>query len=408
MFKAFALVRNLESHVESLDFGEFTIGRVGLRHNELREGFSSVDVNRDDWIFEKSYAQLPLGPPGSPVGGIPNDIEDILLLLRLYKVGDISFIKLAIIPPSGNRIVQFPYRAMNDLNSYSPLRFNFESNECQPWKEFADGIRESQSWRSNWFGVARRFFLYGGAKEFNPKWDDVDRILDYAALESTLVPEKDYNTQRISRRAAALIAPGDPVQTEEIRKLVNRFYDIRSRIVHGDGLSDENREWLFQNCCQVEFRVRQVLVTAVQKLPPVEEDRRVALAGLYDPTDEDRGNSAFAKFKEIKTAAVRKAIATKVASLAGDGRDMTWHRSAQGVERHRHHRVVPGHENQIQQLLVGAAPGRRPSILTLMTFRVEESMHKTNRPASSPPEPRVGGFPQVVPWRSLYAALTRR
>jgi hypothetical protein len=206
---------------------------------------------------------------------------------------------------------------MNDLNSYSPLRFNVESNECKSWKAFADCIRESQSWGSDWFGVARRFFLYGGAKEFNPKWDDVDRILDYAtALESTLVPEKDYNTQRISRRAAALIAPDDSVQTEEIRKLVKRFYDIRSRIVHGSGLSDENREWLFENCGQVELRVRQVLVTAVQKLPPIEKDRGVALARLFDPTDEDRGISAFEKFKEIKTAEVRKAIAAKIANLA--------------------------------------------------------------------------------------------
>jgi hypothetical protein len=319
MFKAFVLVRNLDSHAEGLDFGEFTISLVGARFKDLRDVFLSVDVNPDDWVFEKSYAQLPPGPPGSPVGSIPNDIEDILLLLRLFKVGDISFIKLAIIQPSGNAIPQFPYRAMNDLNSYSPLRFSVESNECQSWNAFADCIRESQSWRSDWFGVARRFFLYGGAKEFNPKWDDVDRMLDYAtALESTLVPEKDYNTQRMSRRAAALIGPGDSVQTEEVRKLVKRFYDVRSRIVHGSGLSNENREWLFENCGHVELRVRQVLVTAVQELPPGEEDRRVALARLYDPTDEDRGNSAFEKFKEIKTQEVRKAIAAKIANLAGD------------------------------------------------------------------------------------------
>jgi hypothetical protein len=319
MFKACVLVRNLESLAESLDFGEFTIDRVGLRFKELREVFSSVDVNQDDWIFEKSYAPLPPGPPGSPVGSIPNDIEDILLLLRLYKIGDISFIKLAIIPPSGNAIVQFPYRAMNDLNSYSLLRFNVESNECKSWKVFADGIRESQSWRSDWFGVARRFFLYGGAKEFNPKWDDVDRILDYtSALESTLVPEKDYNTRRISRRAATLIAPDNPAEMEVIVRFMKRFYEIRSRIAHGSRLGDENREWLFENCGQVELGVRQVLVAAVQKLPPGEEDRRVALAGLFDPTDEDRGNSAFEKFREIKTAEVRKAIAAKIANLAGD------------------------------------------------------------------------------------------
>lgn len=208
---------------------------------------------------------------------------------------------------------------MNDLNSYSPLPFDVESEECESWNDFADGIRKSQSWSSDWFAAARRFFLCGGAKQFNPKWDDVDRILDYTtALESTLVPEKDYNTRRTSRRAATLIAPDNPAEMEDIVRFMKRFYEIRSRTAHGSRLGDENREWLFENCGQVELRVRQVLVTAVQKLPPGEEDRRAALAGLYDPTDEDRGNSAFEKFKEIKTAEVRKAIAAKIATLAGD------------------------------------------------------------------------------------------
>ena len=46
-----------------------------------------------------------------------------------------------------------------------------------------------------------------------------------------------------------------------------------------------------------------------------EADRRVALAGLYDPTDEDRGSFVFERFIEIKEAGVRKAIATKIARL---------------------------------------------------------------------------------------------
>jgi hypothetical protein len=102
-----------------------------------------------------------------------------------------------------------------------------------------------------------------------------------------------------------------------IVKFVKSLYQIRSRIVHGSGLGDEDRQWLIENRGQVELRVRQVLVTAIQKLPPGEKDRRVALAGLYDPTDEDRGSFAFQKFQEIKTAEVRKAIAAKIAQLAG-------------------------------------------------------------------------------------------
>jgi hypothetical protein len=319
MFKALILVRNLGSDAEALDFGEFTIKSVGLRFSELREAFSSIDVNRDDWIFEKSYAKLPPGPLGSAVGGIPNNIEDTLLLLRLYRAGDISFIKQAIVPPSGISVVQLPYRAMNDLNSYSPLQFEIAPEECGAWSAFADDIRKSQSWSSDWFAAAKRFFLGGGAKPFNPKWDEVDRVVDYAtALESALVPERDYNTRRVSRRASALLAPEDPVEAASLAKILRRFYDIRSQIVHGSALGDENREWLIENCGQLENLVRQILVKAVQALPPGEEDRRVALAGLYDPTDEDRGNSALEKFREVRTAEVRKAIASKIARLAGE------------------------------------------------------------------------------------------
>src|SRR5580704_16675313 len=102
MFKASVLIRNLDSKAKNLDFGEFNISAVGPGFKGAREVFSSLDVNEDDWVLEKTYAELPPGVPGSPVGGIPDDIEEILLLLRLRKVGDISFIRQAIIPLSGN------------------------------------------------------------------------------------------------------------------------------------------------------------------------------------------------------------------------------------------------------------------------------------------------------------------
>jgi hypothetical protein len=313
MLKALALVRNLNSSASGLDFGEFTINPVGPRFNELRQVFSSSDVNRDDWIFEKFYSQAD-----SLVEAIAPGIEEILLLLRLYDVGDIAFVKLATIAQSVSRPIR-PYRAMNDLNSYSRLKFEIGSEKCESWKAFADGIRESRSWSSDWFAAARRFFLSGGAKPFNPARDDVDRIVDYVtALESTLVPENGYNIRRITRRAATLIAPDNPAEKEVVVNFMKKLYAIRSQIVHGSRLADKNREWLFENCSQVELRVRQILRAAVQKLPPGEADRRVALAGLYDPTDEDRGSFVFEKFSEIKEAEVRKAIATKIARLVGE------------------------------------------------------------------------------------------
>jgi hypothetical protein len=86
---AYVLVRNLQSSATCLDFGEFIVSRVGLRFTELRQFFSAVDVEAKDWILEKAY-----GPMDSPIERIPIDIEEILLLLRLFHTGELAFIKL--------------------------------------------------------------------------------------------------------------------------------------------------------------------------------------------------------------------------------------------------------------------------------------------------------------------------
>jgi hypothetical protein len=204
---------------------------------------------------------------------------------------------------------------MNDLNSYSALRFEFRPDECETWKAFANGIRESRSWDSVWFSVVRRFFLYGGANEFNPKWDDVDRIVDYAtALEAALVPEMDFSRRRMSRRAALLVSR-DSAEQDAVLSIVKRLYDIRSSIVHGTPLDDKQRTWLIENCGQIERRVRQVLVAAVQEVPAEDADRRTMLAALFDPTDEDRGEFALQKFQEIRTDMIRKHVAEKIGRL---------------------------------------------------------------------------------------------
>jgi hypothetical protein len=206
---------------------------------------------------------------------------------------------------------------MNNLNSNSALAFESRQDECQSWHVFANGIRKGQSWNAGWFAVARRFFLYDGAKEFSPKWDDVDRIVDYATtLEATLVPEQEFSKRRMSRRAAALVSD-DSAGQDAVTNLVKQLYDIRYGIVHGSKLSDKTKDWLIENCGQIELRVRQVLVAALQKLAAEEQARRTILAGLYDPTDEDRGAFGLQSFYQIKTDEVRKAIATKIARLAG-------------------------------------------------------------------------------------------
>jgi hypothetical protein len=316
-YRALVLVRNLMARSDRIEMGEFVLTRVGLQFEELRKKLSSQDVFREDWLLEKTYAQLPdcPGPAPSGLGGIPNDIEDILFLLRLFNVGDVAFVKQAVIKPNGEILTQFPYRMMNSLNSHSLLTTELSDNDSRRWFGFADILRRSQSWGAEWFLVARRFFLYGGAKAFNPTWDEVDRIVDYAtAIEAVLVPEIDFSRFRCASRAAVLCT-SDPDDQKTIATLVKKLYDIRSSIVHGSVVSEESRTWLKDNSVEVERRVRQVLVAAVKQSPADEADRIAFLRTLADVDDVKRGDYAVQMFQQIKTEEVRNSTAAQIAKL---------------------------------------------------------------------------------------------
>jgi Apea-like HEPN len=318
LYRALVIVRNLDSSTHKLDFGEFVINNIKHpQHLDLRKTLSSLDIYIGDWLLEKTYSVLPdsTGPSPSGIGGIPNDIEDILLLLRLYKVGDVVFTKQAVVKPNGESLVQHPYRFLNDLNSDSVLVTELSEGDRDPWNTFASVLRSSKSWNAPWFSVSRRFFLYGGAKEFNPTWDEVDRIVDYAtALESALVPEGDFSKARCANRAATLCSSA-PNEQKAIASLVKKLYDIRSSIVHGSVLNEENRTWLKENSREVELRVRQVLISTAQQTPPDDDGRTTFLQSLFDVTDEKRGEFAVQMFRQIKTEDVRSTTATQIAKL---------------------------------------------------------------------------------------------
>jgi hypothetical protein len=87
-----------------------------------------------------------------------------------------------------------------------------------------------------WFKTARRFFLYGGAKELNPQPHivDLDRIVDYAtALEAVLTHGAGETGSVLRRRACALLGV-PPKHAVELSKLLSSFYGFRSAITHGN------------------------------------------------------------------------------------------------------------------------------------------------------------------------------
>lgn len=326
MYTAFVLVRNLDhasgANPAQLDFRDFKIWNIpqfqginGERMARARKIFCEATI--EDWIYERSYTSPPSapGPAPSGFGGIPEDVEDTLLLFRLFKSGDLSFVQVKIRDPNGKISRQCPYRVVSDIST--TMHYRLDQEECAKWDIFASELKNAQSWTAAWFQIARRFFLYGGAKEFNCykepqagiEINEVDRIVDYMiALEATLVPEKDFVGRRLRERAVRLLC-----KDEEAKRLLRDFYDIRSTIAHGSFLSDKQRQLITNKRKEFECTVRKVLVEALQKVPKDEKDRKRMLEGLWVPSDADRAKKLFEDFGTIQDGEERRRLSERLA-----------------------------------------------------------------------------------------------
>jgi hypothetical protein len=175
----------------------------------------------------------------------------------------------------------------------------------------------SPSWESTWFGVARRFFLYGGGKEFNPYSDEVDRIVDYMiALEAALVPERDFVSRRLRERAARILQANGQADPGTIA-LMRDCYGVRSTIAHGGALSDDQRTLVRTKRQAFEAAVRQILAATLRTLPAGDHEHQQALAARYDISDDVRVAKLVEDFRAIKT---NDAKAQAVQSLAGQAK----------------------------------------------------------------------------------------
>lgn len=112
--------------------------------------------------------------------------------------GDISFSAQTISGDDGSKLSQMPYRYFAEIASAKP--YHFDPDEA-PKVERVLALLKKPAASSMWFSVAKRFFLYGGAKEFNTYAGELDRILDYSiALEAVLMEDIGFNLGETCRR----------------------------------------------------------------------------------------------------------------------------------------------------------------------------------------------------------------
>jgi hypothetical protein len=199
---------------------------------------------------------------------------------------------------------------MSGLVGESTRQFWLEQTDVPKWESFAASLRASASWKADWFKVSRRSSLYGGSKEFNPNFEsEVDRVADYiASLEAALVP-KSFLIQRCLKERAVRLLGLTEEKAQQIKKLLSKFYAIRSTLVHGGSVKDQ-LSFLQDRDCWLDFEqlVRDLIVAALGKVPAEETPRKSYLASLYEPDDNARAKEIKENFKAIKDPEARKSL----------------------------------------------------------------------------------------------------
>ena len=322
MKTAYILVRHLELHPEvtqhKIGGGQFVrivqnaSGRQHLIELErCHELFPFMHVFFTDWVYKKSYPVTPPArsghDPSDFVGDIPDEAEDLLLTLRLVQPGDISFVAQALVGEDGDLRSQLPYRYFSSIASTHPYRF--DPDLIPLVQDLLQLVRQPAA-NSEWFSVAKRFFLYGGAKEFNPNpaVKAFDRILDFAiALEAVLVFESESVSKLLRRRAIGLLElQGDPVKP--IETLLNNFYGYRSTIAHGEPLDAPDPAGFHCQMWEFEKLVRRVLKTALKVIPAGVDARKNKLEELSTIDDSDRVASLVASAQRLQDASMKERV----------------------------------------------------------------------------------------------------
>lgn len=302
MMNSFVLIKNLKSNSEELTFADFKFLNIkSIWDYDLKRAqqlFPKAWPFYKDWIYVRGYED------DNSWEKIPFDIEDTLLLLRLFKPGDLVFLQPCIENAKGELSCQLPYRVMT--NVHSAHEYKFQQDECNAFDEFACEIRVLRNWESVWFQTARRFFLYGGGKEYRPIHYEVDRIVDYiTVLECILAPERNgFIGKRLRERAVSLLELSN-IERENTKRLLKDFYNVRSTIVHGSDVSSVNTE-VFKKNIDLEIVVRQILIKALRYLPVKEKDRISYLKSLFDISDKDRTEKVFSDFCSVKDEAEKR------------------------------------------------------------------------------------------------------
>ena len=179
-FRVYCIVKNLRTKESELDFGDFKVisVRQGPEVVEWRKKLHCKDSPRNILIKDfSSYEQDEADRSDYDV--IINTIDRMLLLLRLYKVGDIMFGDFLIESHSSNNSSIGKYSAV----SPSAFKYCFSADEIFDFNDFRNRITNKVGFTNPFYRFASGYFMQGVNKEFEYRINILEiQLLNFLAL----------------------------------------------------------------------------------------------------------------------------------------------------------------------------------------------------------------------------------
>jgi hypothetical protein len=324
MLTAYVLVKHLDAKrgTDVLTGSNFSLTRINQGssrgHNFRKwadELFPTEDVQFSDFLYRRDSEAPPPSRTDQDTGygDIAFQSEDLLFALRLLKPGDVSFAAQTIIEADDRKGRQRRYRYFSAITSTHP--YYLDPAEIVHVEALIPRLVGPVA-NTPWFQTARRFFLYGGAKEFKPQPHvaELDRIVDYAtALEAVLTYGTGETGAVLRRRACALLG-APPKHAKELSKLLSSFYGFRSAITHGNPPTIHDAQEFHRQMWRFEGAVRDILRNALDQVPALTDARVAFFDGLAAMSDVERLLRIRHTANDLENTDLRKAILNAIPS----------------------------------------------------------------------------------------------
>ncbi len=235
-YKIIVSISNFETDKDKLKFEDFIIRKIhqGPEAKKYREMLGCKKNPRHILIKHfKNYEIIDSYITGFE--GINKSLDNLLLNFRLFKPGDIIF---------GDNLIRdiddnSSYTNVYSLDKFSIFKYSLQEDEIDKFENFKKEIIKKPGFNNRLYNFSLNYFQIGINRGFANRLEYLNRIVDYfTALEALFIlsGERSNITKILKNRVKNFL------ENDTSSDIIEKFYNIRGRIVHGDYVFKEIKE----------------------------------------------------------------------------------------------------------------------------------------------------------------------